>query len=317
MIRPTTDPKEPVVQRGTRLSIGRRALLCGMALAPFVMLAGGRTAVAQTHRPFSTRLIQSGHSLTDPIVPVLATMVANVGGADARRGVIDRSTIPGSPMDWRWDNRVQHMPDARHDIAGYELLVITERVSLSGTMPWHDSEAMALRWFTHAWEQGDSGAGAASVLYATWVDTDSGPGFANPHNDPEGHLTFRDRLPAEMERWQAILDHVNENRPDDAPAMQMIPGPLIMAAAYDAITSGQAPGLGRIEDLFSDTIHLNDAGAYLMSLAHLAVIYGQDPRTLPARVAQSMGLAPETARWMQDLVHEVLRGYPDAGYQGT
>lgn len=241
-------------------------------------------------------------------------MVADIGSAEGRRRVIDRSTIPGSPMDWRWDHRNQYMPDARHDIANYDLLVITERASLSGTMPWHNSKAMALRWFTHALENGANGAGAETILYATWLDTDSGPGFDNPYNDPEGHLTFRERLPLEMARWQAILDHVNTHRPEGAAAMQMIPGPLIMAAVYDAIAAGQAPGLSRIEDLFSDTIHLNDAGAYLIALAHLAVIYGQDPRDVSDRLSRQGAPAPETAAWMRQLVHDVLRAYPDSGY---
>lgn len=303
--------------RNIRQLMRRREVLCGLGVSPFLLSAAKASATAQTRRPFSTRLIQSGHSLTDPIVPVLDTMVAHIGGTEARRRVIDRSTIPGSPMDWRWEHRAQYLPDARHDIANYDLLVITERVSLSGTMPWHNSEEMARRWFVHAWENGNGGAGAESILYATWVNTDSGPGFANPYNDPEGHLTFRARLPAEMDRWQAILDHVNANRPKGAPAMQMIPGPLIMAAAHDAIASRQAPGLTRIEDLFSDTIHLNDTGAYLIALAHLAVIYDQNPKTVPDRLAQSAGLRPETAHWMQALVHDVLRNYADAGYRGA
>ncbi len=296
--------------------ISRRSLIRGMAAAPLLLVADGSRAGTALRRPLSTRIIQSGHSLTDPIVPALDTMVAQIGGAEARRRVIDRSTIPGSPMDWRWDHRVQYMPDARHEIDRYELLVITERVSLSGTMPWHNSEAMAFRWFTHARENGNQGAGAESILYATWVDITSGPDFENPYNDPEGHLRFRDRLPLEMARWQGILDHVNTERPASAPAMQMIPGPLIMAAAYDAIAAAEAPGLARIADLFSDAIHINPAGTYLITLAHLAVIYGYDPRALPAGVAQSMRLQPETARWMETLVHDVLRAYPGAGYAG-
>ena len=295
-------------------AVGRRALLQAAAAMPLCLLAGGAASGAEGRFPLSGRTIHSGHSLTDPIVPMLDSMVAAIGGAGARGRVIDRSTIPGSPMDWRWNHRNQYMPDARQDIADYELLVITERVSLSGTMPWHRSDEMALRWFVHAWENGNHGEGAASILYASWVRTDSGPDFDNPHNDPEGHLPFRERLPREMVLWQAILDYVNSHRPAGSPAMLMIPGPLIMAAAYDAIAAGQAPGLARLGDLFADVIHVNHLGAYLISLAHLAVIYGVDPRDLPLRLGRRVVPAPETAAWMQTLVHEVLRDYPDSGY---
>lgn len=301
------------IHRGGSI-LGRRALLQAAVATPLCLLAGGAASSAQRHFPLTARTIHSGHSLTDPIVPMLDSMVAAIGRGRARSRVIDRSTTPGSPMDWRWDHRNQYMPDARHDIGDYELLVITERVSLSGTMPWHRSDEVALRWFVHAWENGNHGDGAASILYASWINIDSGPEYANPYNDPEGHLPFRERLPREMARWQAILDHVNSHRPAGSPAMQMIPGPLIMAAVHDAIAAGEAPGLARIEDLFSDAIHVNDAGAYLIALAHLAVIYGHDPREVPAQLGRLAVPAPDTAAWMKRLVHDVLRDYPDALY---
>ncbi|MBI6630656.1 hypothetical protein [Pontibaca salina] len=297
--------------------VDRRAFWQGGAAAALLGLSGPGAARASAARPFSIRVIHSGHSLTDPIVPVLDMMVAAAGQHRARGRVMARSTIPGSPMDWRWEHRNEYLPDARHDIAAYDLLVLTERAPLSGTVPWHDSENMARRWFRHAWQAGKQGAGAETMLYATWVNTDSGPDFANPHKDPEGHLSFRQRLPLEMARWQGIADHVNSNRPPGAPPMRVIPGPLIMAAVYDAIAAGTAPGLARIEDLFADTIHVNAQGAYLIALAHLAVIYGYDPRDLPDGLARLEVPAPATAAWMKHLVHAVLRGYGDAGYQGA
>jgi hypothetical protein len=206
-------------------------------------------------------------------------------------------------MDWRWNNPPGYgQPDARHDIARYDTLVLTERAHLSITMPWHNSPDEALRWFTNAWNNGNDGKGSETILYATWVNIESGPDFENRHNDPEGHIDFRDRLPLEMERWETILDHVNENRPDSSVPMRIIPGPLLMAAIYDEIATGSAPGLTNISDLFADHIHLNDLGNYYIALAHFAVIYGRDPRG-----TQYLGGAtPEQARWMQNLVWRVL-----------
>lgn len=292
----------------------RRRFLAATSAMPLVIGLGHTAAHAAETRPYSTRVIHSGHSLTDPIVPVLDAMVVAVGKQDARGRQNARSTIPGSPMEWRWDHRVEHDPDARHDIADYALLVITERVPLSNTVPWHRSGEMALRWFTHAWTMGNTGQGAATILYATWVDTNSGPDFENPYGDPEGHLPFRERLPLEMAQWQAIADQVNAQRPAGSPVMRVIPGPLIMAAVYDAIAADQAPGLSRIEDLFTDMIHLNPQGAYLIALAHLAVIYGTDPRKLTSGLGGIATPAPATADWMKQLVHDVLLHYPDAGY---
>lgn len=292
----------------------RRAVLAASAAMP---LLASRAAFAQGHDPrFDLRVIESGHSLTDPIVPMLNAMLSSLGVPQTRPERVIKSTIPGSPMEWRWENRVEPGPDARHDIGNFDVLVITERVSLANTMPWHRSEEFALKWFENALTNGNGGKGAQTILYATWVDVVSGPDFANPYNDPEGKRPFRERLDLEMARWQAIADSVNAKRPEGSPVMKVIPGPLIMAAVYDAIAAGTAPGLADMKQLFEDDIHVNAAGAYLISLAHLAVIYDFDPRRLTGRLA---GLEPQdkaTSDWMKELVHEVLSAYPDAHYTG-
>lgn len=293
----------------------RRTVLRGASMLPILGLAG-RASAAAAHDRFSLRVVQSGHSLTDPIVPMLNAILAAEGVPTSRPQRVERSTIPGSPMEWRWSNRIEPGPDARHDIADYDVLVLTERVSLANTMPWHDSLNMALRWFENSWSRGNGGKGAQTVLYASWVEVDSGPGNANPHKDPEAHIPFRARLPLEMERWQSIADHVNAHRPDGSPSMRVIPGPLVMAAAHDAIAAGKAPGISAIEELFEDNIHVNDAGAYLIALAHFGVLYDVDPRTLTGGTGGMGTRDPATAGWMRQLVHEVLLAYPDARYTG-
>ena len=72
------------------------ATLCFLA----VVLGTAQMGMTE-RRPLTLRVIQSGHSLTDPIPDPLRALVVAAG----HRGVvIDRSTIPGSPMDWRWNN---------------------------------------------------------------------------------------------------------------------------------------------------------------------------------------------------------------------
>lgn len=296
--------------------LDRRSLLKATTAAPVLLLLGLHSAEAQGSRPFSARIINSGHSLTDPIVPVLDAMVAAIGQQEARARDIAKSTIPGSPMEWRWEHRNEYGPDARYDIGNYDLLVITERVSLSNTVEWHNSASVASRWYAHAWKYGNNGKGAETILYATWVDIDSGPEFENPYNDPEGNLSFRERMPLEMERWQAIADQVNLERPDGSPPMRVIPGPLIMSAVYDAISEGRAPGLKHISNLFIDMIHPNYQGSYLISLAHVAVIYGVDPRSVPDGLGGIEVPQLDTANWMKQIVHDILRSYPPSGYTG-
>lgn len=275
------------------------------------LLTGSALASQEGASRLNLRIIQSGHSLTDPIpAPLKAFALA----AGARPGVvIDRSTIPGSPMDYRWDHEPHPpMPNARTAIAGYDVLVLTERTSLSATMPWHNSPTQALRWALHALNNGADGDGAETILYATWVEVTSGPDYENPWNDPEGHLPWRERLPLEFARWMEIADFVNANLPASARPMKVIPATLVMAAAYDDIKAGKAPGLTDIQQLFSDDIHLNKAGAYLVALSHFAVIYDLDPRGLPPAIGQEKSISADQAQWMQNLVRDVIATYESA-----
>lgn len=280
---------------------------CVLALAMAMTFQAVRAEA--TERAFSTRVVESGHSLTDPIPPMLSRMVVAAGGKPS----IARSTIPGSPMDWRRNNPTDPLPNAWTDIQDYELLVLTERVSLSTTVQWHDSENEALRWVENAWTKGNGGKGAETMLYASWIHITSGPNFDNFNKDPEGHVPFRLRLPMEWERWEKIAAHVNANRPEGMPPVRMIPGPLLFAALYDAVEAKQAPDLEKMEMLFTDAIHINDIGAYFISLAHYAMIYGGDPRGLPADVGQDQPLTPALAAFMQELVWKVLNDYEGSG----
>ncbi|MFE3837882.1 hypothetical protein [Pseudogemmobacter sonorensis] len=293
------------------MTLSRRNLLAGAGAIGLGPLTGGAalTAGQGAGQGFDRRVVQSGHSLTDPLIEPLRSLLRLQAGA---RGEIVKSTIPGSPMDWRWHNDPgSGQPYLREPrvMAGFDLLVITERTPLSGTMDWHDSPGMALQWATHAWTHGAGGAGAPTILYATWVGIGSGPDDPNPWNDPEGHLTFRERMPLEMARWDSIQAHVNANRPREMAHVKMIPGPLVFAAAHDAILAGEAPGITRLSELFSDDVHLNDLGAYLIALAHFAVIYDVDPVGLAANIPPRTGPDPQQALWMQKLVAGVLAGY--------
>ncbi|MFN3955533.1 MAG: hypothetical protein ACK4LQ_13855 [Pararhodobacter sp.] len=265
-------------------------------------LAGGPQASLER------RIVLSGHSLTDPIAAPLEALGIVAG---APRGRVERSTIPGSPLDWRWNNRPDGV-DARAEIARFDVLVLTERVPLSNTMPWHNSPDEALRWARHAWEQGAGGRGAEVLLYASWVSLT--PEREGAGSDPEGHLPWRERLDLEAPRWQAIVDHVNAGRPDGVPPMRLIPANRVMAAVHDAIIAGQVPGLEGIEALFSDDIHLSEVGAWLVALTHFAVIHRTDPRGLPGPMRPA--LPSETRDALAELAWQVVRREPAAGVGG-
>jgi hypothetical protein len=290
----------------------RRAVLAGLAVLPALARAG-RAETGQ-ERPFNLRIIMSGHSLTDPIPGPLGDLVQAAGGAAAQGRVIDAETVPGSPIEIRWNDDHGLVPDARKDIGNYDVLVLTERVPVRSALQYHHTKELTLKWFDLAWTNGNDGRGAETVLYASWIDIRSGPGNTDDYDMPEERqIPFRQRLDLEMVDWQSIADYVNKNRVAGSPPMRVIPGPKIMAAVYDAIAAGTAPGLSAISELFEDNIHPNGKGAYLIAVAHFAVIYGRDPRVIPNLRGKPGWPTPEQQEWMKALVWDMLRAYPGSG----
>lgn len=291
----------------------RRSVLAGLAALP--VLATTPLYAAPVQRPFNLRVVMSGHSLTDPIPEPLDILVKAVAGDQSRGMLIDKSTIPGSPAEHRWQTTPIEPVDAKRDIGKYDLLVLTERVPVRSTLQWHNADKIALAWFEHAWKNGKGGQGAETILYASWISVISGPGNEDKWDMPDERLIpFRERLDLEMTAWQQIADHVNNNRPAGSPPMRVIPGPKIMGAVFDAIQSGTAPDLTSMKELFEDDIHVNAMGTYVITLAHYAVIYGRDPREIPNLRGKPGWPSHEQADWMKALVWDVLRAYPDSGF---
>jgi hypothetical protein len=290
----------------------RRKVLAGLSSLP--LLTAPSLVWAGQERPLNLRIVMSGHSLTDPIPKPLGIMVQAAGGATSRGMVIDNSSIPGSTAKLRWFPESTMPIDAKRDIANYDLLVLTERIPVRSSAEWEDSREIALNWFNHAWTKGNGGKGAETVFYASWIGIGSGPGNTDKYDmQDEGQIPFRERLDLEMGTWQEIADHVNQKRVAGSPPMRVIPGPKIIAALYDAIQAGTAPGLSDMQDLFEDNIHVNAKGAYLIAAAHFAVVYGRDPRDIPKLRGEAGWPSAEQQTWMKTLVWEVLSAYPDSG----
>lgn len=269
--------------------------------------------------PLYVRQIHSGHSLTDSYMShpwpgrlILATRATP--GGHAARDTIAGSTIPGSPLHWRWTHKPGHgNPDARTDIGDYELLVTTERVPLRSDPESfrEDTLEQIEKWTRHAWENGNNGRGAELMLYSTWVDWTYPEEGAAPDADAS---RFRQQLEVEGAKWEQMQDHANAVRPDGMPPIYMIPGHRLMMRIYDDIQTGDAPGLAHISDIFSDDIHLNDMGNYAITCLVYAVIYQRDPRDLPDRLADPADtLSPAQARYFKQIAWDVANRYQRAG----
>jgi hypothetical protein len=265
--------------------------------------------------PLTVKQIHSGHSLTDPlfnpwpgqyrflIYDILEGEFDNLG----------KSTIPGSSLNYRWENPPNYGPDARHEINDWELLIITERVPLlyegGSTQDWYINGIVEQRenlslFVNNSWNNGDGGNGAPTLLWTTWTNIDDSDG------------PWREMLNVQGEEWEKMQDHANENRPDGAPPVYIIPGHKMMARIYDDIELNLVPGITDISQFFSDNIHLNEYGQYAAAMIHYACTYNTSPVGLTnILLPDTPELCPslELATYLQTIIWEEVTNYDRTG----
>lgn len=298
-----------------------KTILSFLSLAIFIYsYSYGQDLPPKESYPLHVKQIHSGHSLTDPLfgqpwpgqyVSMMTQLRDTWAGDD-----IAKSTIPGSPMFWRWHNELPLQPySARHNIEDWELLVITEGVPIAEWML-DSSKVYIEQYANNAWNNGnsaDSTKGAASLLWTTWTNIDDSDG------------PWRENLNTYDSIWIQIMDHANANLPVEATPMYIIPGHKMMARLYDDIEAGVVPGIDSIQQFFSDNIHTNTLGDYAIAMIHYACIFNTSPVGLPNdfsnpnsnEAPQYEGSpSPELATYLQTMIWEVVTTYPRTGING-
>ncbi len=266
--------------------------------------------------------IHSGHSLTDPLFNNwpgqyvnLIGYLNNVPPWTLFDTIVGKSTGPGSTMRWRWEHPMMYSPDARVDIEDWALMSITERVPLlyvgGNTQQWYldgiDEQREYLSLFVNnAWNNGNGGNGAPSLLWTTWVHVDNSSG------------AFRSMLDIQGIEWEAMQDYANANRPTGAPPVYMIPGHKMMMRLYDDIQAGLVPGITNITQFFGDNIHLNSLGDYAVAMIHYACIFNTSPVGLPNDFLPNPqpGVqipSPALAAYLQAMIWDVVTTYARTG----
>ena len=243
-------------------------------------------AGAAAPRALDTRTVYSGHSLTDPVVFKQAGLAMVTPGGPSTN-LNSNSTIPGSSMAWRWENSSNDAGDARYGIANFDILVLTQNApmlmpsALAGTTPpqWEldyyaEQFAAMDNFIANAWTNGAGGAGATTILYASWTQ-----------RDVPDEAGFRSRLLTQWDIWRWLLARANSGRPSGCPEVAIIPGPLLFLRVFDDMGLGLVPGFSTLGDFYTDDIHPTETMAYAMACLAYAVVYRRDPRGLSNVIA--------------------------------
>lgn len=248
-----------------------------------------------------------GHSLVSPTLPM---MMSDLLGQDLRYQIIN-----GAPLQINWEESSKaEGEDGRASLAQnpVDVLVMTERVPLAGTIEWHDSAKYAREWADLA---ASANPKVRPYIYETWHSLNSGTGIEVPY-DPDAHLPWRQRLDRDLSLWKSIVTDANAGRPAEYEPIRLIPAGQAMARLSDAIDAGRVPGFTSIRQLFRDDIHPTDVGFYFVALVHYAVLTGESPVGLRADLKNAWGNpyqmpTSEQARILQEIAAETVRDFKD------
>ena len=252
----------------------------------------------------SAKIAEVGHSLVNEAVPRYLVGLAKEMGKQISMSV---QLIPGAPLEWQWKRHADvangvpgnpHFTNLRVGLKSasppFDVLVLAERVDISASIKWHDSEGYSKLWRDLVVQANPT---ARMFMYTTWA------GYANDQYWPgiPTRAAWRSRTQTDGELFEKLVRDTNALIPS-GPKFMVIPGHRAMMALYDAVQSGVidwAPA--GINHFFLDYIHLNDIGNYYIALVHYATIYRSSPVGAPVPASLASALTSAQALQLQQM----------------
>ncbi len=302
-----------------------------------LVITGTNTA-AHYEITLASNGLNIGHSLTEQPSEMMRSMLAQTGGGVAemhvRSGTNPKNNwlndTPGAGRPGKTvlaEGNTDYIWITETSAPHYNLAPWTDQ----GTQPWDAvNEVYLNQWDAADPETGQNLTGwrdwvnlaaangvTRAFVYQPWIDL---TGSEDPASDPYAAYAWADRGAIEARLMGTIRDylqtgdHAANNYHEAAlPAagllgVHMIPSSEFLIHIKSILDAGSQPaGVSYADfeaDLFSDTIHLNDHGAYGMACLVYSVIYRASPVGLPRATANRYGtpyttMSVDDAAWWQ------------------
>jgi hypothetical protein len=272
----------------------------------------------------AANVLFSGHSLLDNPIP---DYVAAIAAAKGDSLGWEEQIINGSPIRVRTrgndpgavgypgyasgKNRAGDHRDLLAELKAptqlspgqkYDTLLITERYNPLDTAQWEDSVGYLRHYHDRIVAASPS---ARTLFYQCWPDIDK--------DAPEAWIRYQQ---VELTVWECIgakvrLSLAAEGKPQN---LGVVPGAVALAQLVEKAVAGQVPGLegtqrARLDQIFSDNVHLATAGQYLIAAVHYASIFGKSPVGAHAVPA----LSSATADAIERIAWESVQRYAASG----
>lgn len=341
-IRYTTNGQEPTLTYGNLYTqpfpVSQKVTVAAKAFSPGLgdsVVALGAYDISTVPLKKGLRVFYTGNSLTDGFRHMLQPFARSAGFEHFD----DMVGAAGAPTEWLWNNPGKNQLATKQlaDGAPFDFLV-TQPFSGHGRSVENET-TYAGNFFELARQNSPK---IKIFIYQQWPPPANyekegwGSGNINLWINP---TDWQDSIPKQGEQigksrigWQkeiclllpppkswddAVANHLRyfqvlrENLARKYPQAEVgiIPGGMALRRIKQLVDAGKFPGLDKSDTFFtaffSDGIHLNPRGNYIIALTHLACLYNLDP-TGKVTSAGS-GLTEEQAKLIQQVVWEVVQ----------
>ncbi|MDW8348547.1 MAG: T9SS type A sorting domain-containing protein [Bacteroidia bacterium] len=301
----------------------------------FVSTSYGQTLPPKAAYPFNVKQLHCGHSLTDPLFSPWPGQYNGLVGslnsvpAWASWGTfVGRATLPGAWIKHHWDttltwcgtNPTVHCYETnmrpKDDIHLWDLFIITENMEGPLVLNANQSREHLSYFVNNSWQHGKGGAGAPTLLWTNWGGLDGSAYFLSGYGvsqNPTTYSGWRQLLDSLELGWHAMQDYANANRLSGCPHVYIIPGNRMMAKFYDDIQANLVPGVSSPNYIFTDGVHLNDNGAYMVCMIHYACVFNANPVGLSNTLLSGISVPPAFATYVQNMVWNLVTNYCRSG----
>ncbi len=283
-------------------------------LALLALLFIGLSTTSQINKTFFL-----GHSLVNFHMPNMVNKLS-IAGSNVYSYSVNVGN--GANLLYHWNNPTSGQGNQWNTtlpLGGFENFIVTEAVPLLGHLQWSNTYRIADSLYHFAKLQNPN---IQYYIYETWHCTNSGNGSTSGAGgypcdwDPQSTTLWRQRLTIDLPKWESIADSINLIHTND---MLIIPAGRALAQLYDSIVANKVPGITSMNQLFSDNIHLTNAGNYFIACVMYGVIHKISPVGLPNQLTDEWGV-PYTvfptatqAAVFQRIAWKTLCGYPRDG----
>jgi hypothetical protein len=242
-----------------------------LTIATLFLVSAAGFAEEQTLRVYFV-----GNSVTDTInYGALADLAKSRG----HKQIWGRHMIPGAPLQWIWD----------HPQDGFQEQPFGYYPTALPKFPW---DVLSLQPFDRHLEGPDGDL----VMAKKYID------LALPKS-PELQVYVYARWPRQgkddfdtmwLKKYTGGWDGTNETKdyferltmelrktcPNLKKPVLMVPVGHVMYELNRRMQAGEVPGYSHIKEVFSDDIHLNQVGSYIVGCTFFATLYGENPKGL-------------------------------------